>query len=197
MNEIIETIKYKGYNINIYPDDCDESPRECDNLGTMICFHKRYNLGDKHELNQNDFNSWDELEDGIIEHYGKSIILPIYMYDHSGITISTSPFGCPWDSGQIGYIFITKEKVKKEYGWKVINKERKNKIIKYLDDEIKTYDQYLRGDIVGYKITNEEDEEDNEIDSCWGFYNKDDMIKECESIIDHYLKENKNIGVNI
>jgi hypothetical protein len=157
-----------------------------------MCFHRRYNLGDKHELNQNDYNSWDELENGIIKHYGKSIILPIYMYDHSGITISTSPFSCLWDSGQIGYIFVTKEKIRKEYSWKIINKKRENEIIEYLNNEIKTYDQYLRGDIVSYTIT---DNEDNEINSCWGFYDKNEMMTECESIIDNYIKKNKNIFV--
>jgi hypothetical protein len=37
MNKVIETIKYKGYNINICPDYGDESPREWENLGTIIC----------------------------------------------------------------------------------------------------------------------------------------------------------------
>ncbi len=35
-------IPYKGYNINIYYDDCPESPREWDNLGTFYTAHHRY-----------------------------------------------------------------------------------------------------------------------------------------------------------
>ncbi|WP_180902481.1 hypothetical protein [Martelella soudanensis] len=35
--------------IRIVPDPDPMNPRvECDTLGTMICWHPRYNLGDKH-----------------------------------------------------------------------------------------------------------------------------------------------------
>ncbi len=37
-----------NYRLKIYQDDNTDSPRSWDNLGTMICFHRRYNLGDKH-----------------------------------------------------------------------------------------------------------------------------------------------------
>ena len=33
-------IKYKGYSINIEQDNTAESPREWDNLGTIISKHK-------------------------------------------------------------------------------------------------------------------------------------------------------------
>lgn len=47
----------------------------------------------------------------------KFIILPLYLYDHGGITISTRPFSCPWDSGQVGYIYASKDKFRKETGY--------------------------------------------------------------------------------
>ena len=31
------------------------------------------------------------------------------MFDHSGRALSLTPFGDKWDSGQIGYVYITKE----------------------------------------------------------------------------------------
>lgn len=37
-----------GYKLEILNDDCPMSPREWDNLGTMVCFHKGYGLGDQH-----------------------------------------------------------------------------------------------------------------------------------------------------
>jgi hypothetical protein len=37
----------------------------------------------------------------IIEEKG-TIIKGLFLYDHSGITISTGRFSCPWDSGQVG-----------------------------------------------------------------------------------------------
>jgi hypothetical protein len=40
----------------------------------------------------------------------KVCIKDLYLYDHSGITISTSPFSCGWDSGQVGFIYLTRQK---------------------------------------------------------------------------------------
>ena len=40
----------------LYFDPEPTSPREGDNLGTMVCWHSRYNLGDKHDhANPTDF----------------------------------------------------------------------------------------------------------------------------------------------
>ena len=48
-------IKRKGLTLRIFEDDI-EDPREYykdTNVTTMVCFHRRYSLGDKH-----DFKSW-------------------------------------------------------------------------------------------------------------------------------------------
>lgn len=150
-------INYKGYTINILQDENPESPREFDNLGKMLCFHKRYDLGDKHSFTLKDVK---RIEANKRKLY---IVLPLYLYDHSGITIDTSPFSCPWDSGQVGIIYVSKEEVRKEYGWKKITKKREEQIISYLKGEVKTYDNYLTGEVYGYEV------EENG-DSCFGFY---------------------------
>lgn len=48
----------------------------------------------------------------------KYIVLPLYLYDHSGITMNTTGFSCPWDSGQVGWIYASKEDALKEFGGK-------------------------------------------------------------------------------
>jgi len=58
------------------------------------------------------------------------IILPLYLYDHSGITMNTTGFSCGWDSGQVGYIVMSYEKIRKEYNWKNITKKRRTQIEK-------------------------------------------------------------------
>ena len=55
--------EYKGYTIEVEQDLDPESPREWDCMGTMVCFHKRYDLGDKTDLQSSEFNSWSDLED--------------------------------------------------------------------------------------------------------------------------------------
>lgn len=182
--EKVYEMEYKGYNIEIYPDEIGESPREWDNLGKMLCFHDRYNLGDNHDIRSEDFESWGEVEEYLKKELEAVIILPLYLYDHSGITISTSPFSCQWDSGQIGFVYITKEDLKKEG----VSKAKAKKI---LEGEIKIYDDYIRGNVYGYKVI---DEQGNEIDSCWGFigeYDDNYIIDEAKGIIDYEVEEKR------
>ncbi|MCK4237452.1 MAG: hypothetical protein KAX38_10065, partial [Candidatus Krumholzibacteria bacterium] len=101
-----EIIEHKGHTIRIDYMEDSESPREWDNLGIMICFHRRYDLGDEHELDTEDYANWDSMRDHIIKELDAAIVLPLYLLDHGGITMSTTPFSCPWDSGQIGWTYI-------------------------------------------------------------------------------------------
>ena len=183
--------EYKGHKISIYIDELVDGPREWENLGKMICWHNRYNLGDEqpredpqewlHQLalshteydeidqysdrfnnleNMTDAQLWDILN----RHY---IFLPLYLYDHSGITMNTSGFHCPWDSGQVGWIYVSLEDVRKEYGKKRVSRQLREKVEEYLKSEVKVYDQYLRGEVYGFVV---EDQEGEHVNSCWGFY---------------------------
>ena len=180
-----------NYLIEIKQDMSPESPREWYNLGKMICFHNRYSLGDKHDYNSNDYSGWDEQLKVISKNEDVCVILPLYLYDHSGITMKTTSFGCPWDSGQVGWIFISKEKVRKEYSVKRISKKLKERITGYLINEVKTYDQYLTGDVYGYEISKITKcdlghEHTEELDSCWGFFGESECMKEAEGIVEYY-----------
>ena len=103
----------------------------------------------------------------------KVAMLPLYLLDHSGLSISTSSFGDPWDSGQVGWIYVTREKFLKETGH--IKAEWPGKAIEMLSNEVKTYDQYLTGEVYGFTEFELSDggnwEETN--NSCWGFYGSD------------------------
>lgn len=189
----IETKRIGNYEIEIHTDESPESPRtSMDNLGKMICFHSRYSLGDKHDYDHRDYSGWEEQKEAIIKNEKVCVILPLYLYDHSGITISTSPFSCRWDSGQIGWVYVSKERVRKEYGVKRINQKLIEKVTKVLEGEVETYDQYLRGDIYGYKVFEvSPDGEKEEKDSCWGFYGQEYCMKEAEDIVGYYLKDEK------
>jgi hypothetical protein len=178
--------------LEIFQDEDARSPREDDNLGTMICFHRRYNLGDKHEYKSGDYSGWNEQKKAIQKKH-TCIILPLYLYDHSGITISTKPFSCQWDSGQVGWIVVSKEKVRNYYGVKYITWNIRDRVKRALEAEVKTYDQYLTGDVYGYrisKITKCElgHEHEEELDSCWGFYGSE-AEAEGISILDSYIKK--------
>lgn len=181
--DAIETKRIGNYLIEIHYDTNPSNPRtEWDNLTTMVCGHKRYDLGDKDTgYNTDNYDSWGEMKEAIIKEEKPLAIKPLYMYDHSGITIATKQFRCPWDSGQIGWVFITKKK-QEEMG------TPDDLLLEALEGEVETYDQYLRGDVYGYKIYKIEKcslghEHKEHVDSCWGFYGKEDCMSEAESFI--------------
>lgn len=167
-------------------DDDPGNPRiDWDNLGLMVFFHKRYNLGDKdHGFNERDYHSWTGLERAILKKHGLGLVLPVYMYDHSGITISTKPFSCPWDSGQIGLIYGSFKKFKEAWGWKAMNTSRRAKVLEVLQGEVETYDQYLRGDVYGIELYQQGDDEP--IDSCYGFYGEESAEEEIKALAEHF-----------
>jgi len=179
--EAIETFKTKDGIVKIYQDTTPTDPREWDNLGIMVCFHNGYNLGDKTNLKSSDFNNWDELHDYINKELKAVAVLPLYLYDHSGITISTTPFNCRWDSGQIGFIYTTEEQIKKMCGdEKYTTKELEKKLL----EEVKLYDKYLTGEVYGYNHVKYEKcehcghTEESILDSCWGFFDIKDIHEE-------------------
>lgn len=55
------TVSADGYNLQVFRDEYAENPCEWDNLGKMVCWHRRYNLGDKHDYESpQDFYESDE-----------------------------------------------------------------------------------------------------------------------------------------
>lgn len=248
------------YALFVHYDDDADSPREWDHLGKMICFHRRYTLGDKHsygepldflkdaytqaihdggkglvrylkqkraresylaynqhthewvlweqnwwrpsaasgnpdyfvsasvpksQLNSNsDF--WPELLNALtvsdlvelLPGLRDVVLLPLYLYDHSGLTISTAPFSCPWDSGQVGWIYASSDTIRKEYG----NADRESMATaeRVLRGEVEAYDHYLQGDSWYYRLY----EAGEEIDCCGGFLGD---VEKCG--IEEYLPE--------
>lgn len=186
---VSETETIGKYRIDIMPDDMPDSPRNWDNMGKMICFHKDAILGDNHEYNSSDYNSWSEMKEAIIANEDVAVILPLYVYEHGGMTMNTTGFSCPWDSGQVGFIFASKKVLREEYGVKYVTQKVRDKAEQILLGEVETYDQYLMGDVYGYRIT--DTEKDEELDSCWGFYGSDYCMEEAKRIVEYYLKKDQ------
>ena len=153
------------------------SPREWDNLGHMICFHRNYELGDKHEL------TVDELLD--IVNRKDVIALPLWLYDHSGLRIKVGDFygllpqgHARFDTMKVGFIYVTLEEVRENFGVKRVTRQWREQAIQVLKGEVEDYDTYLRGDVWAFtlydvKTCNLGEEHLEFVDGCGGFYGTD------------------------
>jgi len=196
-------IEYRGFNITVEKDtDTDvDSPRTWNNFGTMVCWHSKYILGDVqptispndyiynlfpldvHEriddlgLDDENWNAriWSEFSDRFVH-------LPIYMYEHGGITIRTTPFSCPWDSSQIGFIYISNEDADKAFLF--MGNERLD-ARECLIAEVEIYNQYLTGDVWYYSV---DDHDGNFLFGCGDVYGYDDAVKMAKEEIDHHVR---------
>lgn len=173
--ECIKEFKLKsGNTVKIFYDPDPINPRlDCCTLSKMVCFHGKYDLGDDHEYYGYEFDSWDDLKTVIIQDKKPLAILPVFLYDHSGILINTTGFTCKWDSGQIGWVYINKKKITELDCIKPATKtfkEYKEWLKQQILIEINLYNQYLTGDCYCYEIY---DENNNYVDGCGGFYGTD------------------------
>ena len=229
------------YRYELIRDDDPMNPRECDNLGTMACWHRRYVLGDKQpsespkewirnmsgldddqldaakerfynllakksppQTLSDEIALWDRADELLAEKCQnlfdqKHISLPMYLYDHSGITMSCAAFSCPWDSGQVGIIYVSKERLRQEYSSKLITPKIREKALSVLRAEVEEYDRYLTGDCWGYEIYEMDDDPDMIaagykddgycVDSCWGFLGYEYAEEAAQEAMDYYVQK--------
>jgi hypothetical protein len=177
MKDVIKSENYKNYRIDIVNDENADNPRVAwDNASHILCYHRQYELGDdqmSHEEFMDLFNSIKKRKD-VVWRY-------LYLYDHSMISISMESFigrahHAEWDSGRVGFVYMTHEDIRKNWNIKKVTQAYRDKAIELMGGEVKTYDDYVRGNIYGYIVTKIEKDADGdetdgeEIDSCYGFY---------------------------
>jgi len=226
MNDTIEEFKHAGCTIRIErDDDPPDNRKDCDNLGHMVCWHRRYDLGDEthHDADRDEYirdlvrpyinaamcviQGADEpeipqetIQAAFDEHFTR---LDLYLYDHSGLSMATHPFHCRWDSGWIGWIHVSLDKVRAEVssphaGWDTKFKRSDGKFEtlrqyakRVLEAEVKEYNYQLTGECYGYIV---EDKDGNHVDSCWGYYGYCDgswdyMIECAKGVAESHRKE--------
>jgi hypothetical protein len=183
------TIKSATVFIKIIHDDHPEDPREWDNLSKMIFWHSRYTLGDKHDfLTPLQFKRILKKKD--------TIVLPVYMYEHSGIALATEPFSCRWDSGFLGWLYTTRAVVREWFSKKRVTNKILYQAYDSMRSELETYNQYIEGDVWGYEIYSlcpSCGKPDEVIDSCWGFYGPN---PEKNGMLDHIDPEYHSLITN-
>ena len=179
-----ETYEVNGNTVKIYPDRDGESPREWENLGHMVCWHRRMKLGDE-QIKPGEFGATIEEAGEYLTRERKAlVVLPVYIYEHGGITITsraevyaTYP-DKQWDAGQVGFIYVDGDAIRECFGVDEVTEEVKQRAAESLAGEVDTYDMYLTGDVWAYVI---EDEYGEVLDSCGDNYGLEYAKKEAES----------------
>jgi hypothetical protein len=133
------------------------------------------------------------------------LILPLYLYDHGGLTISTGSFSCPWDSGQVGYIYLTPARLASVHPGKSLDDPSgsgdltvREHALALMESEVETYDAYLTGQVFRFVIDTEDEEG---VDSRGGFYRQEDAEQEgrdaAQAYVDRYKDPERDHATNI
>jgi len=173
MQEPIDTIPYKGFFINIFPDEDARSPQEWEeeNDHFLAYYHRDFYIKSKIATEEKVRAYFEDGEKKLFKDY---FVFPVYAYIHSGVSLSLAHNGDKWDTSLMGAYFVAKKEFK-----------TKTKALERAKNAIKTWNDYLVGAVYSYKV------EGIEAESCWGFYGEEgykQAISEAKESIDNHIQ---------
>lgn len=165
---LLHSFEVGDLQVRVYHDPDPESPANWDNLGQIIYTSFQYALGTRRVTHA-------QMDD-IYEHIasGELVGMPVFAYVHGDAMIraaESNPFNCPWDSGQSGYVYCSHKRAVQEFG--LPEKVARREALRVMVGEVETFNQYLQGDVYGYRIMRGNDE----VDACWGLYGLDYAVR--------------------
>lgn len=223
----VEVFESEGgrFRVRMVYDEHDrgESPRDWCPFGAMLAEHPHYTLGDQDGPAQDlagfieDMREWHSggaLIDAALKHlrrhFGSTVVLPLYLYDHSGISMSAGPNLLDgggintrthnpfdpggWDTSFVGFAFDTAED-REENGVPDVEAA--------LRTEVRVYSEHLEGNYFGLiteelksvhttvshdgeVVRDDEDDEWVEVDSCWGYLGYEHACEAAKGDLAHY-----------
>lgn len=193
-SDTLDTIERDGFVARIVGDKISDNPRDWDNLTTMVDWHKDYVLGGRKATDQ-EREALQRGGEALLWRYlrrneGAVAMAMLSLLDHSGLHMwvgsgSHWSDSAGWDSGTVGFSYITKNRMKDFFGAEDYKPDDFSGTLEewlqnQIEQDVKTFDQYLTGDVYGIII---EDKDGEEIDSCWGFYGFDYAKQEAEEML--------------
>ena len=166
----------------VFDPDPVNPQRDYDVATHMVCWHGRQDLGNETNYRLKDISP-DETQAYLELTEGELIlaILPLYLLHHSGMTISTTPFNDRWDSGQVGWAYVTKSQAD-VMGFD-LSHDSKTVLEDAIRADVECYNMYLHGSCYGYRIIGADG---SLIDSCWGMLGStDDCRNEARAAAEH------------
>lgn len=182
-----------GREIRVFYDSTPSNPREWSNVTGIVGWHRRRQIGDHPPpgnsteflvgLYTDQFPELEDMNDDDIRRFIKDtpypgVLKPLYMYEHGNVAFSTDnrvyPFSDQWDAGQVGFVYITPEKLAEEN----ITLEDEDRIGDVIRGELSAWQDYANGHVYGV-VLYEKGLED-QVDSLWDVYLGGDQLMETE-----------------
>ena len=211
----IEIIKARLPNGNkaqaelVYDQDAT-TPREYDNLGTiLIAPNKAHWITSRDSVvntsippGNSPYEHWNNLRRGQLKLKKSDIAIayPITKHEHGGeisLSLGGKSGGC-WDHDVLGFIYITKETLRKCYGVKRITKSIIECAKTCLQAELDLLTNWLNGECYGwcikeYALTDDglEWEEVDVLDDCWGYFDQEQALDDMKDMLNQ-LTATKN-----
>lgn len=177
---LVETIEYRGYDIDCYYDTDSESPDDWGNDDVFIVHdHRQFSVKRK-GFDPEDI--YERMQEGKkLYPHDEYWFFPVYAYIHSGVSLSLGRWfpGLPqghneFDVSFKGFMLVQR---KKKWSW------TEDQAYKVAQSEVNTWNEYLSGDVYGYN---------SECGSCWSFYGEEGykrMIEDAKAEIDYEIKK--------
>lgn len=153
-------------------DEWSDSPRDWDNVSLFTGI-------DKYLPDEAGLARTENFMADVTDKYGDNVVLiPIYVYDHSGVSFSTGDpirpgehvrsgreHGDRWDTSMAGFALVTEDNVRTNYYQ--ANEEEWMQAIERSKSEVETYGQWCNGDVYNARRI---DPNGEVFYSCGGFY---------------------------
>lgn len=157
------------------------SPREYFRVWTWVSNYRNFNGDEDADTSILDFYFKNRTEE--IYQDKDIIIVPVYAYIHSGISLSTKRFNDKWDNGIFAVAYIKKSENPERFD--VISKELSIGI-NDLSLEVSQMQDYLNGEV--YSVERLDNESQESLDYCDDIYGFADLSE--------YVRSEYGVDVN-
>lgn len=120
----------------------------------LQALYKNYLTGREDWDDVESYNEWRDAEElaGAIAECAeapeflarKGVILTVYRFEHSNVAYSTSSFNDCWDSGAVGFIWVSDDDIVREYG--DASEASRAKARRVLEGEVEEYSAWANGE---------------------------------------------------
>jgi len=178
--ETLEEKRIGKYLIKILPDNNPMEPENDEEFGFIVYDHRQFYVEKKGFEPREIF---EHLQSGRKTYNGYWVFV-LYAYIHSGVALSVGGHDFPdarWDVSTTGFVMVKREK----------GTYREKDAMKRAKLVVKVWNEYLGGCACGYEIDEIDGGEEDFVDSCWGWYDTDECMKEAEGVVNYMIEKDE------